>query len=277
MQPWSKPWLFKCAGCGLLASSLEPDIPHEQTATALDEGARLVGLQASRTRSNQLILERLAQFLPGDARRILDVGCGHGLFIKDALARGFRAEGVEPDANVVGQARSFTGAPIRHGYFPDVLETADRYDAIVFNDVLEHIPQAVGAVAASAAHLKPGGFLVLNCPDQRGVFYRIASLLGHFGVDQPLGRMWQMGLPSPHVWYFEARHLVALGERQGLEAKAIVGFSPVSASGLKERISYVKNQSPLMNYTALAVSYALMPFLSVLPKDNSIVFLLKKT
>lgn len=257
----------------MLASTLEPSIPQEQTQTPLDEEARLAGLSGARKRSNAAILETLERLLEGTDRRLLDVGCGHGLFLKDAVAWGFQAEGVEPDANVVAGAQAFADAPVRHGFFPDAITSDERFDAIVFNDVLEHIPAVEEAVAASYRHLKPGGVLVLNCPEQAGIFYRLADLLDKLGVSGPFRRMWQYGLPSPHVWYFGARHLVALGQKAGFERKDVLRLTPITAKGLRQRVSYVEGQSRLMNGVTYLGAMALLPVLGVLPRDTTIVFL----
>jgi SAM-dependent methyltransferase len=265
-------WLFRCPGCGLLASTLQPNIPSERSVTAINEALRLSGLSATRRRSNNVILDLLDQFLPPTRRRLLDVGCGHGLFIESALKRNFQAEGIEPDGNVVDKARMMTGAVIRQGYFPDDLDSAMGYDAVVFNDVLEHIPDLSGALAAASSRLDIGGVLVLNCPDQRGLFYRLADLLDRFGLHDPFLRMWQVGLPSPHVWYFSATHLVRLGEQAGLSGLHVEHLEPITSAGLRQRISYVERQSKFLNAVTAVGVLALLPFLRVLPKDISIVF-----
>ncbi len=268
-------WLFHCSECRLLASSLKPNIPRDKKNTAIDENSRLSGLYKSRTRSNQEILAFLKDHLPRDGRRIVDVGCGHGLFIKDALAAGFDAEGIEPDANVVDLARISTKTPVRHGYFPAVLQSDDTYDAIVFNDVIEHIPSVADAISAAYRHLNAGGILVLNCPDQDGIFYRIADIMDQMKISGPFLRMWQYGLPSPHVWYFNARHLVRIGEQAGLTSLHVKQLKPLTASGLWARVSYVEGQSRFLNIATILAASIMLPFLSMLPKDTSIAFLRK--
>lgn len=268
-------WLFRCPGCGLLSSTLEPRIPKDRTATALNEVARLRGLNAARRISNHLILEQLGHDLGPQRRHILDVGCGHGLFLKDAVSFEFQAEGIEPDGNVVEQAQASAGVPVRQGYFPDALARDDLYDAIVFNDVLEHIPGVEGSVTAAYRHLRPGGVLVLNCPDQSGIFYRTATLLDKLGISGPFLRMWQYGLPSPHVWYFRAEHLSRLGQKAGFDLVRVEQLKPITFAGLGARISYVEGQSRLLNAVTMVAAAAMLPFLSVLPKDTSIVFLRK--
>ena len=267
-------WVSKCDECGLLASSLEPAIPHEKSSTAIDERVRLEGLRATRMETNRKILAVLQKQLSG--KRVLDVGCGHGIFLLDAVNSGFNAEGVEPDGNVVETARRHAGATVHHGFFPDVLPEGSEYDAIVFNDVMEHIPSVKSAVAASAKHLARNGILVLNCPDQRGVFYRLSSLLNTIGVSGPFKRMWQFGLPSPHVWYFTEHHLIRLGKDAGLVPIHVERVAPITLSGLWDRVSYVQGQSLLMNIATAVATIFLLPFLGALPKDTSIVFLRKE-
>lgn len=269
-------WLYACQRCGLQSSTLEPVIPADPTASPIDEATRLRGLAGARAQSNSTILRGLTKHLPASQRRVLDVGCGHGLFIKAALDQGFECEGVEPDANVVPTAIATTGARIAHGYFPDALGASDTYDAIVFNDVLEHIPDASEAVSAARRHLSPGGILVLNCPDRRGIFYRIASIVDRLGLSSPFLRMWQYGLPSPHVWYFQAADLATLAEKAGLDPVETVRFTPVTIDGLWERISYVEGQSRALNVLTALASAAIIPLAGLFPKDSSIIFARKR-
>lgn len=267
-------WLFQCDQCGLLSSSLSVAIPVERTASVIDEGRRAVGLEAIRRKTNAIILDRLEAELKSNQRKILDVGCGPGWFLRDAGARGFLPTGIEPDGNVIDVA-SRVGSEVRHGFFPDVLSSEERFDAIVFNDVLEHLPNPKDAVIASIQHLNPGGILVLNCPDRKGIFYRVAALLDQIGFHGPLDRLWQRGLPSPHLWYFTAKDLDQTGRQLGLNSVGIDRIVPLMLEGLKERIAYVSSQSGLLNVlTQLGVRLA-YPFLGRLPKDISIVYLRK--
>src|SRR5262245_32026631 len=199
-------WLFRCSACGLLASNLIPRIPSEIQATPIDEERRASALANIRRRNNTIILDHVEKLIEPPSIELLDVGSGLGFFLSDAMVRGFNVSGIEPDATVVEIARS-TGANTRHGYFPGCLRPEEMFDVIVFNDVLEHIPALNETMDACSRHLKPGGLVVLNCPNQRGFFYRLANFLSRLGIWAPLDRMWQRGLASPHVWYFEPAHL----------------------------------------------------------------------
>jgi SAM-dependent methyltransferase len=267
-------WLFVCPDCGLLASNIEPKIPAHAGPAVVDEDRRARGLTDIRMQNNFIILDCVQTLLNSSAKRLLDVGSGLGFFLKDAAARGFDVSGIEPDANVVEHARK-TGLKVSHGYFPYCLQPGETFDVIVFNDVLEHIPELEGTLDMAAANISSGGLLVLNCPSRRGVFYWIADLLDRFGIHGPFDRMWQREVPSPHVWYFEPKDLQRLGEQRGLIWADTLDLLPISLQGISHRIFHVRNQSTLMGAIALLGTLLLIPFLTFLPRDISVVILRK--
>jgi SAM-dependent methyltransferase len=268
-------WLFVCSNCGLLASNIEPKIPAHSEPTFIDENRRARGLAHIRTRNNNIVLDCIQKILNGRSKRLLDVGSGLGFFLKDAAARGFDVTGIEPDANVIDELRK-TGFCVRHGYFPHQLQPDEEFDVIVFNDVLEHIPDLMGTLEACATHLRPAGLLVLNCPNRHGVFYRIADLLDRVGLHGPFDRMWQRDVQSPHVWYFKPNDLRHLGEQLGLVWAQTLDLLPITLQGISYRIFYVRNQSVFMGAIALLGTLLLMPLLTILPRDISVVILRKK-
>jgi SAM-dependent methyltransferase len=108
-----------------------------------------------------LIARRAATRAP---LRILEVGCGTGSNI--AMLRAFGGvEAIEPDGPARALATERTGAPIQGGCLPDGVTLADgAYDLIVLLDVLEHIPDDVGALAALRPKLAPGGRILVTVP-----------------------------------------------------------------------------------------------------------------
>ncbi|WP_294393095.1 class I SAM-dependent methyltransferase [uncultured Sphingomonas sp.] len=95
--------------------------------------------------------------------RILEVGCGTGSNI--AMLQGFgQVDAIEPDDDARAFAARRTGLAIKGGYLPDVPLQDGAYDLIVLLDVLEHIPDDHGALAALRSKLAPGGRLLLAVP-----------------------------------------------------------------------------------------------------------------
>lgn len=273
MRPYRHDWLRRCEGCGVLNAALDIAIPDRPGAGELDEALREDGLAAVRDRNNAALLERLKTLKPPPAR-LLDVGCGPGFLLGAGQARGYAAEGVEPDANTAPAAGS-RGARVRHGYFPAALEPGERFGAIVFNDVLEHIPDLHGTMAACAEHLEPGGVLVLNCPDRRGLFFRVAALADRLGMPGAYDRLWQKGLPSPHVWYFTPANLAQAATAVGLQPVGELRLETVALKGLWSRIRYVKGQPLAVSVAAWLFAVATWPLARVAPADAVACFFRK--
>lgn len=146
----------------------------------------------------------LAQ-LPERPRKVLDFGCGSGLFtsaLSDRLGPGsvtgsdFHAE---PPADLAGRP-----------YFPmaAVQERAGEFDLVIAMHVLEHDDDALGLLARIAAMARPGGLVALEVPNIDCVWAR------------PLGRAWDAWYLPFHRSHFSRSSLTALAERGGLEVIA---------------------------------------------------------
>lgn len=99
---------------------------------------------------------------------ILEIGSGTGANL-DLLAQFGRVVGLEMSREAIALARqrgcSHTGAvTMRLGRCPEDLADLPRFDLVCMFDVLEHIEDDRAALAAAAAHLKPGGRLLLTVP-----------------------------------------------------------------------------------------------------------------
>jgi 2-polyprenyl-3-methyl-5-hydroxy-6-metoxy-1,4-benzoquinol methylase len=114
----------------------------------------------------------MESYVPHDAKTILDVGCSTGKFGELLEARGgVTVVGVEPDARSAELAEHRITSVV-NGLFPDVeaaLIRGDGYDAITFNDVLEHMPQPELALAAARRLLASGGVVVASIPNVRHI------------------------------------------------------------------------------------------------------------
>jgi SAM-dependent methyltransferase len=230
MHPRLESWCQQCPECGTWASTLAVGI-NSDAHLGLDEELRETGLAELRHHNFAVIVDRLLKHGLTPGSRVLDVGSAHGWFLTAAREHGLQAEGIEPDEAVA--ARS--GSRVRVGFFPDALEPDERFDAITYNDVLEHLPDVDMAVAASIHHLAPGGLLSVNIPNSHGLFYRLAVACHRLGVRSAFRRLWQVGLPSPHLWYFDSAGLTRLCERHDVELIANLPLDSVRRSGLWQR------------------------------------------
>jgi 2-polyprenyl-3-methyl-5-hydroxy-6-metoxy-1,4-benzoquinol methylase len=117
---------------------------------------------------------------------VLEVGAGIGANTLALVDRAARWTCLEPDARLLAEARNAHAqselAP-RVSYVCGTLESLDEgvaYDAIVYLDVLEHIEDDKAEMRRAAAHLAPGGALVVLAPAHQGLYSEFDRSIGHF-------------------------------------------------------------------------------------------------
>lgn len=254
-----KPWLGRCAACGFLTSDL-----------AAGAGTGIEGIEPLRRANFERVLDRMARHGRLEGSRILEVGCAKGWFLEAAAKRGARPSGIEPEAPNARLARR-SGFDVVEGFFPEHARDRDPYDAIVFNDVFEHLPDPIRGIWAAARLLKPGGIAVINLPSSRGVIYRLAAMLDAIGLHEPFERLWQKGLPSPHVSYFAPDTLerLVLGH-SGLRPLDRMELPSISRAGLGARVR--STMSGPAAVAAVASGWILASFAAILPADIMVGF-----
>jgi SAM-dependent methyltransferase len=272
MRPDVLAGTFRCAACGLYRSDF-PIAINQPEDDRLDEVRRERALKTLRVANFARLLDGCAPHLTAGAS-LLDVGCAHGWFLQAAAARGFRPTGLEPDHEVAVRAKA-DGAPVIEGFFPDALPAGATYDAISFNDVFEHLPDANAMAQAVRDRLNPGGLLILNLPLAEGVIFQLARAASRLGVKGPLARMWQEGLPSPHLAYYSAKSVLALTRAHGFELVAQGRLTSMNTDGLWARIRYDRSVSPLQAAAFYVAAAGLTAVSGLLPPDIG-YFVLRK-
>lgn len=154
------------------------------TDTDIDAFAKLAGNSwkyvAYALGTNQRAKASLARMLsiagPDRVGKALDVGCGYGGFMNAFMERGFTAYGVEIDRHLAALARVNLGESNEDAavYVGDLFSgdlALGKFDLITVNDVIEHLPNPIGAFSSLAAMLNPGGVLGIYAPNGRSIFY----------------------------------------------------------------------------------------------------------
>ncbi len=238
----------------------------------INESARAEALKDIRYENFGQILQAISFYKP-DGGKLLDVGAAHGWFLELAGSK-FNALGLEPDQTVAKETLG-RGVNIRIGYFPEALAPTEMFDVIVFNDVLEHIPNISQVITDCKTHLNHNGLLVINLPNSDGIFYRVGALLCRLGTQGFFNRMWQKDLPSPHLHYFNRANLVKLLGNTGLHVLRNDRLESVKLAGLYRRLTYANNQQSLFSTVlSYCVVACMVPFLRILPSD--IIYIIAK-
>jgi SAM-dependent methyltransferase len=180
--------VLDCRGCGLVYIWPRPS-PEEVRAvfrtlyasgeSSLPELRDYYGFCFEDAPSNPLVqtYERWLTALEAvcEPGRLLDVGCGTGLFLAVARRRGWKPFGIDECAEATRHAREHFGLEVWDGEFADFASGDRRFDAITGWDIVEHSRAPVDLLRAMRRCLAPGGVVGLATPNQRSILDRVAG------------------------------------------------------------------------------------------------------
>ena len=150
--------------------------------------------------------------------RILDIGCGTGLFLAVARRRGWQPYGVDDCSPAIAHARDHFGLDVWNGQFTDFAAREGlRFDAIAMWDIIEHARAPVALLDAARGVLAPGGVIGISTPNQNSILDVVAGLLyrGSGGwITRPLEKFYI----EQHFLYFNPETLRDALARAGLSA-----------------------------------------------------------
>lgn len=174
----------------------------------------------------------MLKFIPDGIKDVFDIGCGtgnFGYFLKEKLK--LNVWGLEPDKT----SASVAGKKLNHvinGIFDfDTANTINKkFDAIFFNDVLEHLVEPEQALENCRPLLKPSGVIIASIPNAR--FYTVLNDL-IFNKDF---RYQNSGLmDKTHLRFFTKASMIRMFEGVGLEIRTIeaINHEPVNGRKIK--------------------------------------------
>jgi len=152
----------------------------------------------------------LAELVPVGSR-VLDVGCGTGSVSRIiADTRDATIIGIEPNSCRATAARARGLEVHQEPFTPVILELLERFDVVVFADVLEHVPDPGSFLQVAHRALRPSGRVIASVPNVAHWSVRIDLLRGRFNY-QPVGIR-----DSTHLRWFTAESVKSLFESNGL-------------------------------------------------------------
>ena len=158
--------VVRCAGCGFLYRhpGIRPGRLGDLYATG--KYAKFLAGEYTRERVRRYEVTMTpfgALFESGVGRRLLDFGCGNGLFLDVAYERGFDCYGVDLAADAIEVARQKpSGRHAYHGAPGEIREiAAGGFDVITMWSVLAHLAQPVEDLTMLRRLLAPEGVLLI--------------------------------------------------------------------------------------------------------------------
>lgn len=190
--------IVKCKQCGLIYTNTTPlfDLLNDYYKNMKDPN--YLDEFECKTITFSKLYDKLREFNVKQGK-VLDVGCGPGIFLKLFNDRGWEVSGVEPSLWARQHARERFNIHSVVGDM-DEIDKDDKYDLIVIMDTLEHLFNPKELLFKVRKLIKLDGLLYITTPD-------IGSL-----VASALGRYW-WSIISSHLFYFDRetiRHLLEL-------------------------------------------------------------------
>lgn len=201
--------VMRCKGCGLCRT--EPRIPEEERAKYYEPDEQVQAGKATRIGIYQKRLaDRLQRAIgEGPGKRVLDIGCGQGVFLEMMRDRGFEVCGVELGEQSSRIARKKRGLSVITGDLSSLDAEKESFDAVLMSHLIEHVDDPVALLERVRDLLRPGGVALLSLPNYRCIERRI------FGAN------WYPWCLPVHLHHFDMHSIRRAAERAGLTVEKI--------------------------------------------------------
>ncbi len=117
-----------------------------------------------------------------DGTRLLDIGCGHGFFLKRMAQLGWQAEGIEVSKPGRDYARQELGLCIHPKPLEAMAFPPNHFDAVTLFYVIEHVHDPALVLKEVNRILKPNGMLLLRWPHSTPVVKVLGPLAKKFDI-----------------------------------------------------------------------------------------------
>jgi 2-polyprenyl-3-methyl-5-hydroxy-6-metoxy-1,4-benzoquinol methylase len=228
------------------------DTPGDYQKRALEEGS---SVQRYWHRTKHALLEWF--FTPRPGERVLDVGCGSGVFSDRMASLGASVTAIDANEAAIAWARQTferPGLEFHLGLLEDLDVEAASFDHAVCLEVIEHVTveQSRSLLAHLRRALRPGGTLLLTTPNYRGLWPLV-----EWGADR-FSEVAQMG-GLQHITHYHRGRLQRLLAEEGFEVVRVRTFSTFApfvaalSTGMADRVDALERKVDLPFGNLLAV------------------------
>lgn len=154
---------------------------------------------------------RILKGLPGQPRRIFELGCGNGSFAHGLSREGFEVVGVDPSEQGIAQARrAYPTLQLSPGSaYDDLADVYGRFPVVLSLEVVEHVyfPRRYAATVFDL--LEPGGLAIISTP-YHGYLKNLALAVSG-KMDAHFTALWDYG----HIKFWSVKTLSVLLREAG--------------------------------------------------------------
>jgi SAM-dependent methyltransferase len=169
-------------------------------------------------------LEWLERSSDGETERFLEIGCGEGRVLVEALSRGWKPCGIDITDNRIDAARSedidFVKGDLFEASFPNA-----SFDSVYMNSVLEHVVDPLSLLREVKRVLRTGGILFFGVPNEDCLYNDARQVLFRLCGKGRLSARLCPFKPPYHVGGFTRRSLMRALEKTGFDIVRLRNFA----------------------------------------------------
>lgn len=263
--------IYQCRSCDF---QFCPDASFDASFKSnLDEKNKEKALKNLRLENFQKIIKSIKKNLLSSQIKGLEIGPGNGWFIETCIENSIICDGIEPEIRF-NETYSKLEANVINGFYPIDIPEDNKYDFVIFNDVLEHLNNLEEVMKTNYSLLNSNGILVINLPIQEGLIYFLSRVLYQFRFKSFLNRMWQFNFHSPHLSYFTKDNLINFASKSNFSLKDSYKLRTINLSEISDRINQDNGHGLITKIVSNIGIRLIFPFLQIYP--DTFCFVLKK-
>ena len=219
--------IMKCLDCGLVFTSPQPSDDfleklYSKESYASDSMSGHYCLDAELGQVDHLrVLSMLTGLTKG--KRLLDVGCGTGIFVKRALEDGWDAFGNEPSSYAEATIGKELEDRIQFDYLSECNYETESFDVVSLWYVLEHVTNPNMVLSEATKLTKNGGLVFIAVPNWNYIALRrlLAASLGKQSTVHA----------HEHLYQYTPKTIEKYLKKSGFEIEVKMMASPFYISG----------------------------------------------
>lgn len=164
--------IVRCNNCGLLYST--PILPYKKIENLYKKSFTSYTEHTQNLSASYGYYLRQLDKLGVKKGRLLEIGCGNGFFLEEALRQGYKSVyGVEPGEKSVMGARESIKKNITIDIFRKNLCKKDFFDVLICFQTFDHIPDPNSFLSECYRILKKGGLVLFLNHDEQALLNRL--------------------------------------------------------------------------------------------------------
>lgn len=166
----------------------------------------------------------MLRYVPQGITSMLDVGCSSGKF-GDYVKKNRKCTvwGIEPDQKAAEKA-SLVLDRVINAFFDEKTDlSGQRFDCIIFNDVLEHLADPFEALRLCRSYLSEGGVVVASIPN-----IRFFDAMHHIVVKKDFHYAGAGIFDKTHLRFFTKKSIERLFSEAGFTIQTLEGINSMN-------------------------------------------------